>query len=544
MKPKITARSFQLFVLTLLGLVLAACRGVRSTAATPTVQVALTQTATRIPTRYITFTPSPPSPTPTPRATTKPTQSPSSAYTQTPRPSLSAVAWSVAATDVDVSSLEYGLFSLHWQSDVIVEINGVYIDTRTREIQPPPPSSRENPHTWYSPDSRYLFDCGGNKLRLYQGEQLLGEADGVFWCWDIQWRDDSQVASIVGDDGLYAWWVSRPTPTKISGKLTGPASWSPDGQRLAYAFCDFLNEKAYADILSVINWQRLSRIEVSGCGATWEAILYWLNNDILVEPLRYGADLTAYEYYDAISGRSLGYYIDAFDFPSQKPVLSPDGRWHVLEQTNGVMGTNYIYAFYDLQSKDGYILSDSPTHYIAFMAWAEDNSAFYLVHSPADETVKTGADFPFGLLALNPQSREFTPLFEQAAFAKLSPDKDLAWVVFPAKHADGALGLDGGIFNLADGTLVGRQFVSDGVIYANPAEGDLVPAAWSNDGTRVVFGDSQGNLTLVRIDGTPQVLATNLPHDGWPGNAHYAWSPDDRYLLVQSGNRAWIVSVP
>jgi Tol biopolymer transport system component len=112
------------------------------------------------------------------------------------------------------------------------------------------------------------------------------------------------------------------------------------------------------------------------------------------------------------------------------------------------------------------------------------------------------------------------------------------------KHADGALGLDGGIFNLADGSLAGRQFVSDRVIYANPAEGDLVPAAWSNDGTRVVFGDSQGSLTLVKADGTTQSLATNLPRGDWPDNVQYAWSPDDRHLLVQSGNRAWIVTVP
>jgi Tol biopolymer transport system component len=433
---------------------------------------------------------------------------------------------------------------MSWISETVVLINGNYIDALTGGVQLPPRRHEDDDHKFYSPDKKYFLDCGRDKLRLYQDEQLLGEATFGAFCWDVGWRDDSQAFSVVVNDGLYVWWVSKPKPTKISDKLTGPASWSPDGQRLAYAFCDFPAEKAYADILSVNDWQRLSHIEVSGCGATWEAILYWFNNDILVEPLRYGTDLTAYEYYDAMSGKILGYYVDSIDFPSQKPVLSPDGRWHILEQTNGVMGTNYIYTVYDLQSKDGYILSHSPTHYVAFMAWAEDSSAFYLVHSPANETAKTGADFPFGLLALNPQTRKFQQLFEQAVFAKFSPDKKLAWVVFPAKHADGALGLDGGIFNLANGTLAGRQFVSDRVLYANPAEGDLVPAAWSNDGTRVVFGDSQGSLTLVRTDGTTQSLATNLPHDGWPGNAHYAWSPDDRRLLVQSGNRAWIVTVP
>jgi hypothetical protein len=152
--------------------------------------------------------------------------------------------------------------------------------------------------------------------------------------------------------------------------------------------------------------------------------------------------------------------------------------------------------------------------------------------------------FPFGLLALDPETREFTQLFEQAVFASWSPDKHLMWVVFPAKREDGSLGLDGGIFDPAMGTLTGRAFVSDRLLYANPAEGDLAPVAWSNDGTRLVCGDSRGNLNLFSTDGAMQVLASHLPLNPWPDDVHYAWSPDDRHLLVQHGDRAWIVTVP
>ena len=100
MKPKITARSLRRWwplVLALFGLALVACTGVRSTAATPTVQVALTQTATHIPTRYVTATPTPRPPTAeaTAIATVETTHSSSPVQTETPIPSPPTIAWSI-----------------------------------------------------------------------------------------------------------------------------------------------------------------------------------------------------------------------------------------------------------------------------------------------------------------------------------------------------------------------------------------------------------------------------------------------------------------
>ncbi len=199
---------------------------------------------------------------------------------------------------------------------------------------------------------------------------------------------------------------------------------------------------------------------------------------------------------------------------------------------------------YDLQTKEGYVLSDSPTIYLRYFNWSPDSASFYLISRPVSETAKPLPQTPFGLLALDPLTRQFTQLFDQAMDAQWSPDKQKWFVVFPAKQTDGTRGLVGGIFDPQAGTLMGREFISDHLLYANPGEGDLVPAAWSNDSTRVVFGDSQGNLTLLNVDGTTQPLASGLPTEGWPKDVHYSWSPDDQHLLVQYGEQAWIATIP
>jgi Tol biopolymer transport system component len=50
--------------------------------------------------------------------------------------------------------------------------------------------------------------------------------------------------------------------------------------------------------------------------------------------------------------------------------------------------------------------------------------------------------------------------------------------------------------------------------------------------------DAFGTIKLIGVDGTVRVLTTDM-------NGHEValrWSPDDRHLLVVSGNQAWIMT--
>jgi hypothetical protein len=572
MKLKITIRSlrrWRLLVLAVLGLALAACTSARSTAATPTVQVALTQTATRIPTQYVTATPTPQPLTPSPHPT------PTPALTETSTQSLhSDIAWSVKA--IEVRGWPDIVWRLGWLDNTSLKVvNGdgeqFMVDVAAGVALTPTPTPKFNPSPTptiyplapeadliFSPDGAYVLECTDKRLRLYRlaEMQLIKETEvRDYLCNSVSWAPDSSiVAFIVLDQGVYTWRVDGTVfYNNVVSILGTPPLWSLDSTRFVvfhYAKAeDGLYDAGLATFDVVYADRRPPLTAETKIGTNdWEpSAVHWITHDELTTWHGCGYDCGYYLFFDANTGKELpgwSYVADA----SQDPSYSPDMRWRMSD------GSDYdytiegefihYYSLFDLHAKSYYSLVEGKQLYLAFLDWSDDSTTFYVVSRPVTETAKANVKVPFGLLALNPQTREFKQLFEQAVFAKLSPDKKLAWVVFPAKHADGTLGLDGGIFNLADGTLAGRLFVSDRVLYANPAEGDLVSVAWSNDGTRVVFGDSEGNLTLVKTDGTTQSLATILPRGDWPANVHYAWSPDDRHLLVQYGDRAWIVSVP
>ena len=108
----------------------------------------------------------------------------------------------------------------------------------------------------------------------------------------------------------------------------------------------------------------------------------------------------------------------------------------------------------------------------------------------------------------------------------------------------------GGLWQSGTETLVGRQQIAPEVIYRDPAwdvffrgQAGIVRTDWAHDGTRVAFANAQGQVLVLNKNGTTQVLTNEFPKDGW-SNALYRWSPDDRHLLVQYSDRAWIVSVP
>jgi WD40 repeat protein len=204
MKPKIIARSlrrWRLLVLAVLGLALAACTGIRSAVATPTVQVALTQTATRIPTRYVTPTPSVtatqlPTPTSLPTATATPVVR---QYEITIEPGLSSDAKLEGVLVVTGNDGNNYLLDLH---------------NMRRQLLPPGTPGSTFVLDWagqtISPDRKQLAYiervASGSKLHLVtsdgQQQPVRDWPDNQLWE-PIGWLDNHRLSlvSAEGDDG-------------------------------------------------------------------------------------------------------------------------------------------------------------------------------------------------------------------------------------------------------------------------------------------------------------------------------------------------------
>ena len=359
---------------------------------------------------------------------------------------------------------------------------------------------------------------------------------------EFEWTTDEAAASVVvfednsfvtGD--VYVWRTNGSAPYKVGFTVYG-ARWSSDSGKLLLTHlvpdADGLPRGVGVTIVD-INGKQFSDFPIA---ARDTGDVNWFTDDVLVSSARAGFDCPSWYYYDSLTGKPLGSWARCFasdDLVSQKPALSSNKRWQVLDELG-------YYTLYDLRNKTGHSLAERRENYLKFVGWTGDDSTFYFVSRPVTSTSVSGPNTPFGLLALNPFTFQFNLLFKDAMEVIWSPDRRLAFVAFPVRQADGALGLEGGILNFMAGTMIGRQFVSDRMLYANPAFGDLIPAAWSHGGTQVVFGDSHGNLTLLTGDGTARSLAIGLPQDSWPQQVHYLWSPDDRYLLVQYDTQAWI----
>lgn len=71
-------------------------------------------------------------------------------------------------------------------------------------------------------------------------------------------------------------------------------------------------------------------------------------------------------------------------------------------------------------------------------------------------------------------------------------------------------------------------------------DGEISSAAWSNDGNSVVFSTSNGDVDVMRSDGTGAHRLTNLPYH--VGNFYFerlAWSPDGKTIRFDRNNRIY-----
>jgi hypothetical protein len=70
-----------------------------------------------------------------------------------------------------------------------------------------------------------------------------------------------------------------------------------------------------------------------------------------------------------------------------------------------------------------------------------------------------------------------------------------------------------------------------------------IPIAWSHDNQYVSVSDHFGQVKLLGVDGSVELLLDEIPEIN-DDHVTLNWSPDDQHLLVSTRNRAWIVSMP
>jgi hypothetical protein len=99
-----------------------------------------------------------------------------------------------------------------------------------------------------------------------------------------------------------------------------------------------------------------------------------------------------------------------------------------------------------------------------------------------------------------------------------------------------------------------RRVIADEMIYSDRLWSDgtalgtrpFAQAAWSHDGSRVIFEDHQGSLYIGGLDGTIELTAAGFVTP-WVERTsadplRFSWSPDDRFVLVEVEGDAWILS--
>lgn len=508
----------------------------------------------------------------------------SETYTSIPIIPVSAPEWLVPTilgeTEVYSTWIGPDVETLSWSKDGQVIINGpgdqYILSPRTGERISIPTSTHVpySTEVWAQSLSRVIIEESPNNTYSTEYDQVKKEtrlirlADQALIhifpenCFSLVWApDESAIAYRMIDDDYpttaYVWSLEEKKPTKLGTGNYVHLDWSPDSKKILAQSQGYDYENNIG-----INWvhiftnqgQPYSSFEVVK-GRILEGFINWHTNDVVDAIIRNGAFGTYHHYYDAAQGVALGEWyrssdrFSAYPYGTQPLMLSPDQRWHVLDETDPEQPFDrqiHTYGLYDLKNKVGHTLSSGPDRQIQFLAWTDDSQTFNLVNRPAHESALTSEEMPFGWLTLNPKTMEYTPVFVHALFVKYNPAKTLAWTVYPAKRPDGSTGMDGAIYNIAEKTLSERQFIARKIMYDYPELSDYTPVEWSHDGEKLVFLDQDGNLTLLSTNGEKVGLGKDMLPEGIGLSStiyRFIWSPDDRWLIVHGDISFWVLDL-
>jgi Tol biopolymer transport system component len=347
---------------------------------------------------------------------------------------------------------------------------------------------------------------------------------------EISWSPDSSAVLIAppgaypnGSGKIYLWPVSASEPTfLVDGNY--PA-WSPDSRRIAHLVPPGDTQPVsmmLVDRSGVPLWAA-----PVGLGGIFPEGLSWLTDDVLI------VTYTRYQvYYGAANADVIAEWSDdmAANFLAQPGSLSPDGRWLVLEHRSMGSDDSYPpyarYVVYDTAAPGrSFELSAVFDDVLQFLAWSPDSSRFYFVSRPIRDNAILDPRTPFGLMTYEPQGGRMTMLFDQAVDALLSPDGRWVLVAFPSQDGTEQGWLAAGVWQLGTETLIGRERISDELVFAHPTETRLLQdAAWSPDSSHVAFVNTAHQLVVIDTVGSIQRLSACVSVN--------SWSPDGKRLLV------------
>jgi hypothetical protein len=562
-------------------LCLSACGGKAAT--TPTSAPTRPAPATDTQAPSATLAPAPTetaSPTSGPTATRTRRQSSNSRPTQTLHPTLTKPP-TATSTPIDPDPLWFvraekipewpnRTVFISWETnDILIadaylgnnKSNKIYWDAATSPQQIPAPTPFHNINSGimkFSPLGTFLLACDKGDLKLYRlaDEHLSGQihTDDCQSRIPTNWtRDESAVAFILSDS-VYIWYTNGTQPINV-GKIPdlkgmiGDPEWSPDNKKLAIYIQDLTSSSPDTENTYYIVYVDGRPMHVTGVGIGHAWSTPWLTNEIIDGGGSCCGDCDFHNYFIAETGEYLPEigWVDCGRPHTQEALLSPNYRWFVIDQINpDYFITSITHTFTstlsDIPNRKLYTLSASTDIYLDYVGWANDSSAFYLIRRPITDTVVEQRDAPFGLLALDPYTRQFRLLNPDIRYAWLSPDK---------QHIFGYIlqndGLSAAIYALDGSPITSPQPFLDSMRFTfDLGEKGVLQQVWSHDSTQVVFNDQWGNLWLANINGSTFQLSAKNPlpdkdhlYYGW-----YYWSPDDTHMLVTSNDRAWIVYLP
>jgi photosystem II stability/assembly factor-like uncharacterized protein len=545
--------------------------------ATVTVSITLSPTSTKTPTD--TASPTPPAATET--ATAEPTAAPAS-----------EPQWFVRVEDVpewpEDGSYPYWVdsqtISFQWVWEKNIPVINITESGVGPLLMPELPAYLNDVDQYsyvYSPNKTYVAVCGDRKDKRYHELMLYRTVDGqrighidniVFDCWwSIAWADDESALSFYDDQyeknqnewmDIYVWNTDGSLPYVIGkGNLQGPAHWSPDGKRLVI---EIYNPDPpspdYEHTYQILYRDGRPQKETRGqCGVRSETGLYWLTNDVVLESNSCCGSCGFWTYYVAETGEQIPdiYWTNCFPvtpYDTQRPVLSPNQRWFMVDRTDQnfidiTIPFNYTYTLYDFQTYQPYIISESPDTLLNFIGWTPDSAQFLLIRRPITDTVTEQPDAPFGLLSLNPFTRQLTLVDPTFQDAWLSPDGNYLFGVSDFDASDGIR--YGAIYTLDGRSVTPLQPITDQTHswdLQDFGETGNLRFTWSNDSTQVAFRDEWGAAWLAGVDGQIRPLAAGLPGETSESKTFsdelFIWSPDDSHLLVRSDERAWVAYLP
>lgn len=421
-----------------------------------------------------------------------------------------------------------------------------------------------------SPDGLYAIACQFPELVLFDvknGTALSRLHLGYSACQrNIRWSQDSLSAILIDEQGtIYQWHVDGSQPAKLDTNINIPPSrhtghtesmtaWSPDGNYLAiFKECNtYITQPFGGELLQ-------NPLKVGeGCviGIQWAA-----SNVLMID------NWSEYRFYQIPVGNQIGHWSKQQGCLEQVPSISPDQRWMIFHQCDLSPSFNQRdridqYSIANLEQGSVNVFSGTAGDYIDFISWKDDGAAFYFISRSAFPDSSPDPSTPFGLLALDPATGEIANLFEQAWFAAFNKDLSWAFVVFPATNADGTLRLDGGLWQVGTSEIKSRQVMdtSEGIhlngdrdvisygvalwtptdvllsptgeyLGASAAFHRLIPAAWSNDNTRVALINAERQVILIDLNGNVQIIS-QLDNSGSGIYGDIAWSHDDQFIIL------------